>query len=134
MGAPPTKIFTRSRMPLSSASATTRRISDMVVVSRDEQAMMPQSCRSAVSTNCSGDTSTPRSTTSMPLPSIMIFTRFLPISCMSPRTVPMQARPSLSPPLPAIRGFSTASAACMHRAAISISGTKARLAEKSSPS
>ena len=134
MGAPPTKIFTRSRMPFSSASATTRRISCMVVVSRDEQAMMPQLSRCAVSTNCSGVTSTPRSTTSTPLPSSMIFTRFLPMSCMSPRTVPMQARPTVRPASPVISGFSSASAAVMQRAAMSISGTKARLAEKSSPS
>ena len=121
-------------MPFSSASRTTSRISCMVVVSSDEQAITPQPYSCAASTNRSGATSTPRSTTSMPLPSIMIFTRFLPISCISPRTVPMQARPSWAAPLPLICGFSSSSAAVMHRAAISISGTKARLAEKSSPS
>ena len=94
---------------------------------------MRQLSRCAVSTNCSGVTSTPRSTTSTPLPSSMIFTRFLPMSCMSPRTVPMQARPTVSVPGPVIRGFSSASAAAMQRAAMSISGTKARLAEKASP-
>ena len=96
--------------------------------------MMPQFWCSAASTNFSGATSTPRSTTSMPLPSIMIFTRFLPMSCISPRTVPMQARPSFSVPLPAMRGRSSSRAACIHRAAISISGTKAIPAEKSTPS
>ena len=133
MGAPPTNIFTWSRIPASRASVTTRRISPMVVVSRDEQAITPQRCRFAVSTNCSGVTSTPRSMTSTPLPSSMIFTRFLPMSCISPRTVPMQARPTVLAFPPVISGFSSPSAAVMHRAAISISGTKARLAEKASP-
>ena len=121
-------------MPISSAKRTTSRISCMVVVSREEQAMMPQFWCSAASTNFSGATSTPRSTTSMPLPSIMIFTRFLPMSCISPRTVPRQTRPTVSLLSPAMCGLSSSVAAAMQRAAMSISGTKARLAEKSSPS
>ena len=102
MGAPPTMIFTLPRMPASSASSTTRRISCIVVVSSDEQAMMPHCCAFAASIKRSGATSTPRSTTSSPLPSNMIFTRFLPMSCMSPRTVPRQTRPIVSVP-PAVR-------------------------------
>ena len=59
-------------------------------------------CAFAASIKRSGATSTPRSTTSSPLPSNMIFTRFLPMSCMSPRTVPRQTRPIVSVP-PAVR-------------------------------
>ena len=95
--------------------------------------MMSQCCSMAVSTNCSAVTSTPRSTTSSPLPSIMILTRFLPMSCISPRTVPRQTRPIVSLLSPVMYGLSNSVAAAMQRAAMSISGTKARLAEKSSP-
>ena len=94
---------------------------------------MSQCCSIAVSTNCSAVTSTPRSTTSSPLPSIMILTRFLPMSCISPRTVPRQTRPIVSLLSPVMYGLSSSVAAAMQRAAMSISGTKARLAEKSSP-
>ena len=123
-------------MPAFSASSTTLRISCMVVVRSDEQAIILQPCSAAVSTNFSGGTSAPRSYTSMPLPSNMIFTRFLPMSCISPRTVPMQAQPMerLPPSSPTMWGFRSCVAAVMQRAAMSISGTKARLAEKSSPS
>ena len=96
--------------------------------------MMPQSFATAVSTNSSAEVSTPRSMTSMPLPSIIIFTRFLPMSCISPLTVPRQARPTGSLPSPAMSGFKRSITAFMQRAAMSISGTKARFAEKASPS
>jgi hypothetical protein len=48
-------------------------------------------------TNLSGETSVPRSTTSKPAPSSIMATRFLPMSCRSPFTVPMRTLPAEMP-------------------------------------
>ena len=60
---------------------------------------------------------------SMPFPSIIIRTRFLPISCMSPFTVPIQAFPSGSAASPERSGFKRAVPAFIARAATNTSGT-----------
>ena len=117
-------IFTLSRMPAASAALTTSSMAVMVVVSRAEQQIRSQFCSTAVLTKVSGATSTPRSTTSKPLPSSIILTRFLPMSCRSPLTVPMQALPTVVTPASARKGFSLARPLFMARAAIMTSGTK----------
>ena len=132
-GAPPTLIFTLSRIPASWAAFTTSAMTGMVVVSRAEQPMMPALCSIAAWTKAWGSTSTPRSTTSMPLPSTIIFTRFLPMSCRSPLTVPSTITPRLSAPSSASRGLSRAAPAFMARAATSTSGTKISLARNLTP-
>ena len=105
----------------------------MVVVSRAEQQMIWQSCSMAVLTKVSGDTSVPRSMTSRPLPSIIIFTRFLPMSWRSPWTVPMHTLPEALTPASASRGFKSWAPMFMARAATSTSGTKTSLFLNFSP-
>jgi len=59
----------------------------------------------------------PRSRTSKPTPFSMVTTRFLPMSCMSPATVPISTRPRIWPPSPlASRGSSTFTAFAIARA------------------
>src|SRR5580693_297189 len=65
----------------------------MVVVRNAEKPRMSGWCSRTASMNFSGDTCTPRSITSNPAPSNMMFTRFLPMSCTSPLTVPMTTLP-----------------------------------------
>ena len=67
------------------------------------------------------------SMTSSPFPSNMIFTRFLPISCRSPFTVPIQTLPLTLVSLCASRGFRIPTPWFIARAAISTSGTKTSL-------
>ena len=81
---------------------------------------IPAPCSLAAITKAAADWSTPKSTILNPAPSPIIHTRFLPISCKSPLTVPMTivavevAAPSLIK-----SGFRTAIPAFMARAAIS---------------
>ena len=105
----------------------------VVVRSAEQHTMSVSSCSCRKLTNCSGATSTPRSATSKPLDSIIMRTRFLPMSCMSPFTVPMTALPSGSAPASARWGFSTSVPAAMARAATSISGTNTSPALNLSP-
>ena len=73
-------------------------IDGMVTVSRAERQTMLASRSLTASANFSGATSTPRSITSKPPPSSMEATRFLPMSCRSPFTVPITTRPTGSAP------------------------------------
>ncbi|GAI71409.1 unnamed protein product [marine sediment metagenome] len=66
--------------------------------------------------------STPRSIIVYPPPSSIIPTKFLPISCKSPCTVPIIILPLVSAPDSESRGFIMSIAACIALAAISTSG------------
>ena len=90
-------------------------------------------CSRTAATNSSGVTSVPRSTVSKPAPSSIILTRFLPMSCRSPLTVPMTNLPALGTSVSASSGRRTFMPACMARAAISTSGTNSSPAFKSLP-
>jgi len=61
----------------------------MVVVKNAEKPTTSGLCSSTAATNFSGGVLTPRSKTSNPAPSSMITHRFLPMSWMSPFTVPI---------------------------------------------
>src|SRR5271157_1792005 len=81
-------------------------IAGMVTVSSAErQTMWGRFCWTAA-TNFSGATSTPRSVTSKPPPSSIEDTRFLPMSCKSPFTVPITTRPVGCVPVSASNGRS----------------------------
>ena len=90
-------------------------------------------CSIIAATNFSGGTCTPRSITSKPAPSSMIFTRFLPISCTSPLTVPIKKVPTVSAPVSASNGRKTLSAPDIALPEISISGTKKSPRSKRAP-
>ena len=96
----------------------------IVVVRKAEKPTMSGSCFTTSSTNRSGATLTPRSWTVKPAPSSMMLTRFLPMSCTSPLTVPITKVPIGLAPVSASSGRRMLSAPCIARAAISISGTK----------
>ena len=96
----------------------------MVVVRNAEKPTMSGWCSSIAATNFSGATWTPRSMTSKPAPSSMMLTRFLPMSCTSPLTVPIRNLPTVSTPVSASSGRSRSIAPAIARPAISISGTK----------
>ena len=83
----------------------------IVVVRNAEKPTMSGWCSSIAATNFSGATWTPRSITSKPAPSSMMLTRFLPMSCTSPLTVPIRNLPIVSTPVSASSGRST-----LHRA------------------
>ena len=97
----------------------------MVVVSNALMPMMSGWCSSAAARNFSMLWSTPMSCTWKPAPSAIMQTRFFPMSCKSPRTVPMTTVPAdeLAAPRTVSSGFSTAMPAFIARAAISTSGT-----------
>ena len=95
----------------------------IVVVRKADMPTMSGLCSSIPAMNFSGGTCTPRSITVNPAPSSMMLTRFLPMSCTSPFTVPMRYVPTLSAPVAASKGRSTSSAPAIARPAISISGT-----------
>ena len=90
-------------------------------------------CSMIFSTNFSGATCTPRSITSKPAPSSMMLTRFLPMSCTSPLTVPIRNLPIVCTPVSASSGRSTSIAPAIARPAISISGTKKSPRSKRAP-
>src|SRR5579859_98022 len=97
----------------------------MVVVRKADMPSTSGWCSWMAATNLAGGTLTPRSMTLKPAPSSMMSHRFLPMSCMSPLTVPMTHVPSERDVPPWIMsGLRMFSAPCMARAAISISGTK----------
>jgi hypothetical protein len=112
------------RMPAASRAWMTPFIWVMVVVSKAERATIVPSVSLAAWTNLSAGTSTPRSITWNPPPSSIEATRFLPMSCRSPWTVPMTTRPGALAPASASLGVSSLSAVFMARAAMSNSGTK----------
>ena len=93
-------------------------------------------CSRAAAMNFSAEVSVPRSTMVKPAPSAIMPTRFLPMSCRSPFTVPMTMvaeSAACSSRFSVRSGFRTAIPAFMARAASSTSGTKMRLCLKSSP-
>ena len=96
----------------------------IVVVRKAEKPRMSGLCSMTALMNFSGETWTPRSITSNPAPSNMMFTRFLPMSCTSPLTVPMTILPMVSAPVSASSGRKMSSAPAIALPAISISGTK----------
>ena len=67
-------------MPASFTALTVLSMDGMVVVSSADSAITSALFSAAVLTKASLSTSTPRSTTSKPAPSIIIETRFLPMS------------------------------------------------------
>ena len=75
----------------------------------------------------------PRSITSKPAPSIIIETRFFPISWMSPFTVPITILPIVSAPVSASSGRRISIPPFIALAAISTSGTKRIPSLKSIP-
>jgi hypothetical protein len=96
----------------------------IVVVKNAENPTMSGECSSIAATNFSGATCTPRSITSNPAPSNMMFTKFFPMSCTSPLTVPIKNLPTVSAPVAANNGRNTSNAPDIARPAINISGTK----------
>jgi hypothetical protein len=96
----------------------------IVVVRKAENPTMSGLCSLIADTNFSGATWTPRSITSKPAPSSMMLTRFLPMSCTSPLTVPIRNLPTVSTPVSASSGRNRSMAPAIARPEISISGTK----------
>ena len=96
----------------------------IVTVSSAESATRLAFRAAAASMKRSGETSAPRSITSKPPPSSIDATRFLPMSCRSPFTVPITTRPTGSVPAAASSGRTISIDAFMARAESSISGTK----------
>ena len=81
-----------SRTPSLFRASMVSFIAGIVVVSRADIAS--RSAPSLIAcTNLSGFASTPRSTISNPAALSIIATRFLPMSCRSPRTVPIATVP-----------------------------------------
>jgi len=65
----------------------------------------------------------PKSTTSYPAPPSIIATRFFPMSCRSPLTVPISTLPAVRSPEATSYGCRIPRPPCIARAATSISGT-----------
>src|SRR5450759_2495097 len=131
-GAPPTMIFTFSRNPAAWKASTVVFIDGMVTVSSAESATRLAWRAVAASMKRPGATSAPRSITSKPPPSSIDATRFFPMSCRSPFTVPITTRPTGSAPA-ASNGRTISIEAFMARAESSISGTKYSSHSKSRP-
>ena len=90
-------------------------------------------CSSSAAMNLSASVLTPRSTTSKPAPSSIIPTRFLPMSWMSPLTVPMTTLPIGWTPVSTSSGRRIAIPAFIALAARSTSGTNRMPSRKSIP-
>jgi len=90
-------------------------------------------CSSTALRNSSASVLIPRLITSKPAPSIIMATRFLPMSWMSPFTVAMTILPALGASVSTSSGRSTSMPAFMALAASSTSGTKRMPSRKSSP-
>ena len=123
-GAPPTMTMTWSRRPAFCSALMLALNIGMVVVRNAENPTMSGLCSLIASTNFSGATCTPRSMTSNPAPSNMMLTRFLPMSCTSPLTVPITILPIVWAPVSASSGRRISSAPAIALPAMSISGTK----------
>src|ERR1039458_8086189 len=117
-------IFTFSRSPAAWKASMVVFIDVIVTVSSAESATRFALRVAAASMKRSGATSAPRSITSKPPPSSIDATRFFPMSCRSPLTVPITTRPTGSAPAAASNGRTMAIDAFMARAESSISGTK----------
>ena len=90
-------------------------------------------CSSSAAMNLSASVLMPRSMTSKPAPSSIIPTRFLPMSWMSPLTVPMTTLPTGSAPVSARSGRRIAMPAFIAFAARRTSGTNRIPSRKSMP-
>ena len=95
----------------------------MVVVKSADIPIILGLCSFTASTYFSAETSTPKSTTSKPAPSNIIFTKFFPISCKSPFTVPIATVPIFFTPVSINLGRRILIPVCIARAAIKTSGT-----------
>ena len=93
MGAPPIITFTCWRNPAACRASMVIFMFGMVVVSRADIATRSAWYSRTAATNLSAETSVPRSTISKPAPSSIIATKFFPMSCRSPLTVPITTRP-----------------------------------------
>ena len=96
----------------------------IVVVRKADIPTISGLCSLMAAMNFSGPAWTPISITLNPAPSNIIFTRFLPMSCTSPLTVPIRKVPTVSAPVRASRGRRTLSAPDIAFPEMSISGTK----------
>ena len=105
----------------------------MVVVSKADMPRMSGWCSSRAPRNSSTSVLMPRSNTSKPAPSSIMATRFLPMSWMSPFTVPITTDPTGSAPVSASSGRRMAMPAFMALAASSTSGTNRMPSRKSMP-
>ena len=90
-------------------------------------------CSLTAAINLSASTSTPRSTTLKPLLSSIMATRFLPISCRSPATVPIITLPAVGISAPPSFSFASSTPAFIAWADIIISGTNISPSLKRSP-
>ena len=124
IGAPPTMI--RTGTPVARTAAVASRMDRMVVVSSADMPTMSGRCSMVASANVSAATSTPRSITAMSAPFHMAATRSLPMSWMSPCTVPITTVPLVVAASPAVRcGFSRAAMPFMISPPMMSSGMKA---------
>ena len=105
----------------------------MVVVNSADKPKMSGLCSSRAARYFSTGLLIPRSITSKPAPSIIIPTRFLPMSWMSPLTVPMTILPMGSTPVSANRGRKISMPPFIALAASSTSGTNKIPSRKSTP-
>ena len=105
----------------------------IVVVSSADMPRMSGLCCSSAAMNLSASVLMPRSKTSKPAPSSIIPTRFLPMSWMSPLTVPMTTLPIGSAPVSARSGRRIAMPAFIALAARRTSGTNRMPSRKSMP-
>ena len=98
----------------------------MVVVINAEAPMMSACTSSALRMNASALTLAPRSWTSKPATFSIVMAMSLPISCMSPSTVPITTTPFFSAVAAVLRssGSSSTMTCCIARAASIISGRK----------
>ena len=105
----------------------------IVVVSSADIPRMSGRCSSSASRYFSTGLLIPMSMTSKPAPSSIIPTRFLPMSWMSPLTVPITILPIDSAPVSASSGRRIAMPPFIEFAAISTSGTNRIPSRKSTP-
>ena len=105
VGAPPISTRGRDGSPAASTARTSSRCTVIVVVRRAEAATIRACTSRARVTKASTGTSLPRSCTSNPWAERRVPTRLLPMSCRSPRTVPMTTLPrAFQPAGPSFRG------------------------------
>ena len=121
-GAPPTMTLTPSRRPDSASCRMMDFISGIVVVSRAERASTSGRYSWTCFRNSLAGTLMPRSRISKPTPRSIVATMFLPISCKSPRTVPIRTLPPFRILSFDRNGSSVAVASFMARADSSTSG------------
>ena len=122
-----------SRRPFSGSVSMTTFMYGIVVVSSADMPRMSGWCSSSAARYLSTSLLMPMSMTSKPAPSIIIATRFLPMSWMSPLTVPMTTLPIGSAPVSASSGRRISIPAFIALADSSTSGTNRIPSRKSMP-